>query len=198
MKTKVCNTCLKELPVSAFYQVKNRYSTKTGPKVCHTYTPVCKECAYVYHRRMAYRDMPNKLKRLLTSAKSTAKSRRLEVSISNEFVTALFHKQNGRCFYSGIELQHTVGGHAASLDRVDPRLGYTEENTVLTCGTVNYMKGPLSAKTFFETCVAIARHYEQNPPTHELLSPEGLDPVQSNLQGKLPGGWGRKLLRPKA
>jgi hypothetical protein len=53
--------------------------------------------------------------------------------ITVEDLKRKFEEQNGKCFYSGIELRSNTRAWRASLERRDPSLGYTYDNTVLCC-----------------------------------------------------------------
>lgn len=73
--------------------------------------------------------------------KSRARQKGLEYSLSPEAIAQMFEYQKGRCCISGIAFD--LGGRemarpfAPSLDRIDPRRGYTLDNVRLVCRIVN-------------------------------------------------------------
>jgi hypothetical protein len=75
-----------------------------------------------------------------TSAASRAKQKRNNedergiCSLVKQDLYDLIKKQNGKCFYSGIELQFRQGSFQCSCERLLPKTGgYTKENVVLIC-----------------------------------------------------------------
>lgn len=85
-----------------------------------------------------------------------AKSRNFEVAITKEFLWNLFLKQQGRCYYTRlpIELNARDCGTetTASVDRIDSRLGYTENNIVWVHKDINIMKNVFSNDHFLNLC----------------------------------------------
>lgn len=85
------------------------------------------------------------------------------VDLTAEGLLALYHKQNGKCYYSGIEMIWNNYGtgyganapNAMSLDRLDPAKGYTKNNVVLCTHAVNTMKLRLQEQEFYDTCKLI-------------------------------------------
>jgi hypothetical protein len=91
------------------------------------------------------------LKALLSNIKSGAKNRNLDFKINYEFILKLWKVQNGLCYYTKIPMKLTArqkNPHQVSIDRINSNLGYTEENTVLCCQAINYMKNDYSLEDF--------------------------------------------------
>jgi hypothetical protein len=90
-------------------------------------------------------------------------NRHLPFTIDLDFVLALWDKQEGRCAITGVPMTH-VFGHldAASIDRIDSKLGYTPSNVQLICQWVNKAKG---AHTNDEMIAALDRLYEYYQPS---------------------------------
>lgn len=83
---------------------------------------------------------------LLSCAKKRAKDKGLEFTLTTEWLEEKL--VNGYCEVTGISLDYMSGikqgcGRAfgPSLDRKDPRQGYTPENTQLVCWIYNRSKG---------------------------------------------------------
>lgn len=91
------------------------------------------------------------LKALLSSIKSGAKHRNLDFEIDYKFIQNLWETQKGLCFYTKIPMKLTArqkNPYQVSIDRIDSNSGYTIENTVLCCQSINYMKNDYSLEDF--------------------------------------------------
>ena len=83
------------------------------------------------------------LKLLLNSIKNGAKRRNLEFKIDLEFLLDCWEKQNGKCYYTKIDMKYIAfkkDPFQVSIDRIDSSKGYTKDNVVLCCQSINYMK----------------------------------------------------------
>lgn len=94
----------------------------------------------------------NLFKHRLNSAKHRARKLKLEFNITEEFIKELWEKQDGKCFYSGLDMNITERNtpYAMSLDKVDANKGYTQDNVVLCTYIVNTMKSNLPVTEFFD------------------------------------------------
>ena len=91
------------------------------------------------------------LKALLSSIKSGAKHRNLDFEIDYKFIQKLWKIQKGLCYYTKVPMKLTArqkNPYQVSIDRIDSNLGYSIENTVLCCQSINYMKNDYSLKDF--------------------------------------------------
>jgi hypothetical protein len=95
-----------------------------------------------YAQGRVYRQTPNgRANKLLHNAKSRAKRKNIEFSISEEFVRDKI--AIGKCELTGLSFDLTISKttkdnpFAPSLDRIDPNKGYTEENTRLILWAAN-------------------------------------------------------------
>ena len=78
---------------------------------------------------------------LCTRSKGNAMKRGLDFKIDGNFIYNLYNKQNGLCFFSHIPLNLNAGClDSISIDRLDSDIGYVEDNCVLTCRAINYLK----------------------------------------------------------
>jgi hypothetical protein len=70
----------------------------------------------------------------------------IPINISEDFISCLLSKQQGRCFYSDAELSTDPSSRdkIPSLDRIIPTLGYTEDNVVICSKRMNTIKSNLS------------------------------------------------------
>jgi len=100
----------------------------------------CKSC--VHDQTMAYNySLDGHLTKLCSTAKISAKHRESvgrndeshQCTITVDYLKDLWNKQNGKCFYSDIDMNYESVKWRASLERRDSYKGYTPENVVLCC-----------------------------------------------------------------
>jgi hypothetical protein len=93
----------------------------------------------------------NQLRVKLLGARNRAKLKGIEFDLDEEFVINLYHKQNGKCFYSGLPISMDFNNEVNifSIDRIDSNLGYLKDNICLTNKHINTMKLNLSLEEFF-------------------------------------------------
>lgn len=87
------------------------------------------------------------------AANSSQSTRRHDISIGWEDLRNQFHKQNGRCFWFGIELApndifKSYYPLAMSVDRIDNKEGYHIDNIVITCRLANLGRGNCSVEDY--------------------------------------------------
>ena len=145
-KSKVCITCLRELPLEGFRSTRN----------------VCKECR-------SAQIMDNKssspylyIKGLFRSLKYSRKE--FDWEITCEYVETLWDKQEGKCALSGVFLTWQAGegrqDFNVSIDRKDPNKGYIIGNIQLVAQRVNIMKHTLGDSEFYWWCKNITHNKE--------------------------------------
>ena len=87
-----------------------------------------------------------------------ARAQNVPFDLDADFLVALFHKQEGRCFYTGAQLEWDAYGKkhpsaaSMSVDRRDPQRGYTKENVVLCTYQMNTTKGARSEADLYDLC----------------------------------------------
>ena len=143
-KSKKCPICNIVKPIDDFYKGKKYYYSN------------CKTCNNVISRNFYTKTVEGKMRKIFNAAKCRSIKENIPFDITIEFIFDLFKKQNGKCFYSHIEMTSKVGQTGISMDKKTPNLGYTKENTVLTTWLVNNMKRDMTAQQFKEMCELIA------------------------------------------
>lgn len=81
--------------------------------------------------------------------------------INRDFLIALWHEQNGCCYYTGRPLSTSRGKGewgSLSLDRLDPNKGYIPGNVVWTSRLVNTSKGSRTKQEFIAFCFDVVSH----------------------------------------
>ena len=99
---------------------------------------------YREYRDTYYRTVYGRCVELCRSAKRRSTKRGLTFNLDTDYLEDLWGRQNGCCLLTGIKLnippESTGGSHfydSPSLDRVDPKGGYTKDNVRLVCYGVN-------------------------------------------------------------
>lgn len=178
----ICTKCKKELAKTEFnyYNSKSRGIRRRSN---------CKECEKIRHKEWANSHRERKravmaksvakkkatggdiaLKLYLYSRlggyKKTAKALNLPFDIDVNFLIELFHKQEGKCYYTN-ELMiyfHNQGKpqkNSISLDRKNPNDGYTKENVVFCTWLANNTKNMHTELEFYEYCKTILKIKEE-------------------------------------
>jgi hypothetical protein len=79
-----------------------------------------------------------------------------DFSLTNEDLTKLFIKSNGKCALSGLPLTvERKNPLIASVDRINSDKGYVKGNVQLVASCVNLAKHKLSQRDFIKMCKAV-------------------------------------------
>lgn len=135
-----------------------------------------KNCCYLSGsenpRFTGYEDMQGSF---LSSIKASAKNRKIDYQLSNEYIWNLFISQGKKCKYTGIpiffsrnNIEHAMGHGTASLDRIDPTLPYVEGNVQWVHKRINIMKGNMEEREFLDFCEAVTSQ-NQTAEIHQTL-----------------------------
>ena len=87
------------------------------------------------------------------SLKGKVKLTNVEFDLKKDDMFEIYEKQNGKCYYTNIEMIHNIGKfdyNSISIDRLDPSKGYVKNNVVLCLFNVNSFKGGMSEIEFKE------------------------------------------------
>lgn len=85
--------------------------------------------------------------------------------LTPEWILEQFEKQDGKCFYSNLPFVITADRRhlrQPSLDRKDPKVGYTKENVVLCLWAVNAAKGTRPIEELNELLEDLRQHGTRN------------------------------------
>lgn len=109
-----------------------------------------------------------KLKRLCFNIKKRAAAKGYAYDIDPDYSYEIYRNQNGKCFYTGIDM--TCGVYAGagnrdyraiSIDRLNNNKGYEKDNVVLCCFWANTAKYTLRVSTFVEMCRLLINHMDK-------------------------------------
>lgn len=131
------------------------------------FSRVCKSCTNEMareRRRLRSYALPDRAKQLARESKASAKQRGFNFAITDLDIVDLWHRQNGRCAYTGIDMLLMPGfPQSVSVDRIDSNQGYRPGNIALACKVVNFMKRDLTLTAFAAVCEAVADRLRANP-----------------------------------
>lgn len=109
----------------------------------------CKICSSEYQKQVRN---DNKLKFKLKDAKGHAKTKNISFEINEEIVLDILKKQNNKCALSGIDFID----ENYSVDKINPKGGYTKDNIQLVIFEVNRMKSDFDLDLFLDLCLKIS------------------------------------------
>lgn len=137
---KMCSHCQEIKTVDCY---RKNITYKDG------YQNKCKNCEYEIctDSRKAY-IFNNWAKLLFLGAKRHSK---YDFDIDEKFVSELYEKQNGKCFWFNVDLKPSNEAKypwQPSLDRLDREKGYTRDNVVLACYSANIGRNTSDEATF--------------------------------------------------
>ena len=165
MNTKICTNCKIERLISHFYY--NSYRKK--------YESTCNECGKIRCKNWRLKNpeknklshVTSKLKlklknpalyriiKLMASMRSRYHNKKMIKNITSADLLDIYEKQNGKCFYTGIQMKLESNTERdlflMSIDRIDSNIGYIKENVVLCCWGLNVLKGPHSNDDLFKS-----------------------------------------------
>ena len=157
-----CKKCQQLKPETEFY--KNNKHYRSG------YSYNCIPCTKQYYletkekakARIKKDKQSNPIKYMLYNAQQRAKKRKIEYSIDISKLHVPTH-----CPIFGVELMYGGTGktekgygafeNAASLDRIDPKKGYVDDNVIIICWEANRSKALLTPEKFY----MLAKFYEK-------------------------------------
>lgn len=120
----------------------------------------CKECCKDGNSRSRTKlnsTIEGRAKVFLRNAEKSAKKRNQEFSLTIADVVNCWIAQLGICAYSGRKMTLLHGQlETVSIERIDSKIGYTKDNTILVCQAINRMKSDFGFEDFYELCRDVA------------------------------------------
>lgn len=98
--------------------------------------------------------------------KLNAEKRNIPFNVTAEYLWSVYLKQNKKCPYTAIELNlyPENGNHRtpvnASLDRIDSKKGYIEDNLQWVYKPINVFKNSMSKESFINMCKLVSNNHE--------------------------------------
>lgn len=148
-KYKWCNNCEKFLLYEKFHHNNARLDG---------FAAYCKDCEKIRIREKSKFRIPKYKKSLFSWIKWTCSRKRSECkkhgikfNLNYEVLLEQWYYQNGKCYYSDVVLVYGENAlNSASLERLDPNIGYIEENVVWSSKAMNWMKNNASYNEFID------------------------------------------------
>lgn len=136
----------------------------------------CNFC-HLLRRKEKRRSSDRPLETWIREATNTARHRSREPSdLTTKFMVDLWHRQNGKCYYSGLPMLQPIYGsgrnlYVASIDRIDSKKGYTQNNVVWCCFICNAGKQELTSGEYINLCSQVALHQRgQQESDHDIIN----------------------------
>jgi hypothetical protein len=165
---QICTKCGVEKTLSDFYK---KSDSKRGVK------SVCKKCVnqqmFIYSRNR-YATVHGRASQMFNSAKYRAKKRNISFDLDFNYIKLLV--EMGYCAQTGLKLDLNVndethyGFFAPSLDRVDAKKGYTNDNIQVVCNMYNMGKSDADELNFIAMCMAVAERNSNNQAAIDRLN----------------------------
>ena len=156
---KKCSRCKTEKELSEFPKTK---TNKDG--LSYLCTPCNREVSKQYRQQNADRyyknqqqkrqEEPTFIAQLLYNTKTRAEKKKLEHTLTFNFLKDLLEKSAYKCALTGQMMNLRSDGRKkanafkCSLDRIDSEKGYTEDNVRFVCWAVNQMKADRTDEEF--------------------------------------------------
>lgn len=161
---QTCTQCKKEKLIHEFQYRKNRNNYYTQCIECRkikskkwreTHSEQCIKSGKLWRAKAKIENPLGERARMLNSSirsHSTAKGQLKE--IGTKYIVELYHKQDGKCHYTGIPMKlhsNTLKDFLLmSVDKIDNTKGYVKDNIVLCCWGINLLKGEHSIDTLYK------------------------------------------------
>ena len=140
------------------YSLDNYFKSSNTVDGLHSW---CKSCCKAGNRKSRDKvnsNIESRAKVFLRNAKNSANKRKQEFSLEINDVVDFWNKQSKICAYSGLEMTLEAGKlHTVSIERINSKIGYTKDNTILVCQAINRMKSDFSYKDFYMLCHSVTQ-----------------------------------------
>lgn len=129
--------------------------------------------SYIASRRKYQGTLTGRINGLLSSARLRANKSRLEYSLTAEWLLGKFESQDMRCELTMIPFiieparddgRRSYQPFSPSLDRIDPKKGYTADNTRLVCTAINIALNQFGDDVFAEIATAFLKNRPPRQP----------------------------------
>lgn len=154
-----CNKCNQEKAVSDFYISKGVISKpckscrrkKANDRIVNIgKEPLNKRRRELWkknYKRKNRVQLPDWVKKLSKNVYERSKVKGGK-GVTSKHILLLYGKQQGKCYYTGIDMKIGDFLRKPSIDRVNSLKGYTTANVVLCCHSINLAKNNSSEKEF--------------------------------------------------
>ena len=146
-EVRKCRVCKKQLPLDRFY-------TDPGTGGRSRLRTKCKTCTQNQIRDASSLTYQAFLAKVYSSSKHARLKGGFVWEITLRDIVDLWEEQNGRCAVTNLVMTHHRDGTGhkdfnASIDRLNPNIGYTRDNIRLVCYAVNIMRHRMDESEFY-------------------------------------------------
>lgn len=146
-KMRECRVCKKKLPEDRFYK-DPRVGSTNGLRT------KCKTCTQQQLRGASSLTYQTFLAKVYSSSKHARTKAGFTWEITVQDIVDLWEEQGGRCAVTNLIMTHHRDGTGhkdfnASIDRINPTVGYTADNIRLVCYAVNIMRHRMDESEFY-------------------------------------------------
>lgn len=147
---KICSSCKNELELNNFFK---HSQTLDGH---HSWCKKCCNRGNSKSRNKLNSTIEGRAKVFLLNAKKSAIKRNNEFELEILDIVDMWNQQLNICPYSGIVMTLESGKfNTVSIERIDSKIGYTKDNTILVCSAINRMKSDFEFNEFYNLCKSV-------------------------------------------
>ncbi len=157
-KKKICKVCDNKTKHDYYLKHKEEIKNKT-----HIWYQKNKHKRKLVNKQYQ-KTVKGRLVQLMRQAKNRALKNNLLYDLDIKFLLELWNKQNGKCILTGIDFIlerseiYNSEPFAPSIDKINPKLGYTKDNVRLVCVAINYALNEFGEDIFKQICKAYLRN----------------------------------------
>ena len=159
-----CRQCNSYKDPDDFHSLNSGHGYEHAKKYRLGKRSICKECHYEnMKKRLRDSTVEIYMRELAKGIKSRSKRK---FKISSDDLVIIWHKQNGKCALSGVDMTHKcLSGRIptnASVDRIKHGEDYSIDNIRLVCSAVNMMRSDMPDNELIEWCERILTWHKIN------------------------------------
>jgi hypothetical protein len=161
--TKTCTKCDQELLYDSFRIRKDGY--------CNYYNSLCKKCEYKEYNNYVKRTEKGIASNIFSRKKYDSKSKNLDFDLDTDWIVDKLKKINWKCeltqipfdtFRNDDEKKTGFNSHSISVDRINPKKGYTKDNVRFILNQVNVFKQNGTDEQMYELAEALIKNRKKN------------------------------------
>lgn len=168
-----CSRCKEVKPLKEYRLARSFDIEKRGYLFYASHCNLCDSSRAADYKNKKIETIEGKVDFLMNNLNRRVRDRDLECDVDKEFILNLWQKQEGKCFYTGVEMElgkhkekkdfYNANFNVISIDRFDSSKGYTKDNTILCCWGVNKMKQEMSYEELLKWCSLILDKHNKTP-----------------------------------
>ncbi len=148
-----CKDCLKQYRKN--YHIKNKEQTHAKQKIYYKNN----RQEVLQYQKNYYHSENGKINSMYNTAKRRASKKKIEFSLTKEWITQQLIAQKFCCILTDIpfvfnETNSQLNPFIPSLDRINSSKGYTQDNTRIVCSIINLSLNEFGEQTFRQICEA--------------------------------------------